>query len=97
MKTLNFKHAVEKLGYKVEKYIYGYNYRSLFASDKDGQLWYFRIEDLRDKHPFVYRRTAKDLKDYTGGSNNDDVEWKLEQLGYKIVEKRKQKYDFNSF
>ena len=97
MKTLNFKHAVEKLGYKVEKYISGYNYRSLFASDKDGQLWYFRIEDLRDKHPFVYRRTAKNLKDYTGGSNNDDVEWKLEQLGYKIVEKRKQKYDFNSF
>lgn len=96
MKTLNFKHAVEKLGYKVEKYIYGYNYRSIFASDKDGKLWYFHIEDLRDEHPFVYRRTVKNLEDYTGGSNNDDVEWKLEQLGYKIVEKRKQKYDFNS-
>lgn len=96
MKTLNFKHAIEKLGYKVEKYVYGYNFRSAFAS-KDNQLWYFRIEDLRDEHPFVYRRTVKNLEDYTGGSNNNDVEWKLEQLGYKIVEKRKQKYDFNSF
>ena len=95
MKALNFKHAIEKLGYKVEKYIYGYNFRSAFAS-KDGKLWYFHIEDLRDIHPFVYRRTVKDLNDYTGGSNNDDVEWKLEQLGYKIVEPRKQKYDFNS-
>lgn len=96
MKTLNFKHAIEKLGYKVEKYVYGYNFRSAFAS-KDNQLWYFHIEDLRDEHPFVYRRTAKNLEDYTGGSNNNDVELKLEQLGYKIVEKRKQKYDFNSF
>lgn len=95
MKTLNFKHAIEKLGYKVEKYTYGYNFRSVFAS-KDGQLWYFHIEDLRDEHPFVYRRTVKNLEDYTGGSNNNDVELKLEQLGYKIVEKRKQKYDFNS-
>ena len=95
MKTLNFKHAIEKLGYKVEKYNYGYNFRSAFAS-KDGKLWYFHIEDLRDVHPFIYRRTVKDLNDYTGGSNNDDVEWKLEQLGYKIVEPRKQKYDFNS-
>lgn len=64
MKTLNFKHAIEKLGYKVEKYIYGYNFRSAFAS-KDGQLWYFHIEDLRDDHPFVYRRTVKSLEDYT--------------------------------
>lgn len=95
MKTLNFKHAIEKLGYKVEKYIYGYNFRSAFAS-KDNQLWYFHIEDLRDEHPFVYRRTVKSLEDYIGGSNNNDVEFKLEQLGYKIVEKRKQKYDFNS-
>lgn len=96
MKTLNFKHAIEKLGYKVEKYVYGYNFRSAFAS-KNNQLWYFHIEDLRDEHPFVYRRTVKNLEDYTGGSNNNDVELKLEQLGYKIVEKRKQKYDFNSF
>lgn len=96
MKTLNFKHAIEKLGYKVEKYVYGYNFRSAFAS-KDNQLWYFHIEDLRDEHPFVYRRIVKNLEDYTGGSNNNDVELKLEQLGYKIVEKRKQKYDFNSF
>ena len=96
MKILNFKHAIEKLGYKVEKYVYGYNFRSAFAS-KDNQLWYFHIEDLRDEHPFVYRRTVKNLEDYTGGSNNNDVELKLEQLGYKIVEKRKQKYDFNSF
>ena len=44
MKTLNFKHAIEKLGYKVEKYVYGYNFRSAFAS-KDNQLWYFHIED----------------------------------------------------
>lgn len=95
MKTLNFKHSIEKLGYKVEKYVYGYNFRSAFAS-KDGQLWYFHIEDLRDEHPFVYRRTVKSLEDYTGGPNSNDVEFKLEQLGYKIVEKRKQKYDFNS-
>lgn len=95
MKTLNFKHAIEKLGYKVEKYIYGYNFRSVFAS-KDGQLWYFHIEDLRDAHPMIYRRIVKDLNDYHGGSNNTDVEYLLEKLGYKIVEQRKQKYDFNS-
>ena len=95
MKTLNFKHATEKLGYKVEKYIYGYNFRSVFAS-KDNQLWYFHIEDLRDEHPFVYRRTVKDLNDYTGVSNRDDVEYLLEDLGYKIKENRKQKYDYNS-
>ena len=48
-----------------------------------------KLVQIKDKE-------LKSLEDYTGGSNNNDVELKLEQLGYKIVEKRKQKYDFNS-
>ena len=96
MKILNFKHAIEKLGYKIEKYNYGYNYRSAFVSDKSGQLWYFHIEDLRDVHPMILRRKVKSLTDYVGETNMFDVEQKLENLGYKVVEPRKQKYDFNS-
>ena len=95
MKAISFNKAIEALGYTIEKKSKGYNFRTTFATDKDGQLWYFHIEDLRDTHPMVFRRTAKDLKDYTGGMNRFDVEDQLEDLGYKIVEKR-QKCDYNS-
>ena len=95
MKAVNFKTAIQKLGYTIQKYNKGYNYRSAFATDADGQLWYFNIEDLRDAHPMVFRRDAKDLKDFVGGVNRFDVEAKLEELGLKIVEPRS-KGDYNS-
>jgi hypothetical protein len=48
MKTVRFKRAIAELGYTIVKYQMGYNYRSAFATDKNGQMWYFHIEDLRD-------------------------------------------------
>lgn len=95
MKIVNFKKAIELLGYKIEKYTNGYNFRSCFASDKDNNMYYFSIEDLRDYQPRIMYRTARDTKDYTGGVNQWDFEKKLEKLGYKVKEPRK-KCDFNS-
>lgn len=94
MKTINFKKAVEVLGYKVEKVTEGYNFRTIWAT-KDGQLYYFHLEDLRDQHPNLYYRTAESMTDYTGGYNRWDAEDKLEELGYKVVEPRKA-CDYNS-
>ena len=94
-KIINFKQAVQVLGYNVEKVDKGYNYRTIWAS-KDGQLYYFHIEDLRDEEPFMYYRTVTDLHDYHGGVNQHDMRWKLEDLGYKVVEPR-QKCDYNSW
>lgn len=34
-----------------------------------GQTWYFRLEDLRWSKNKLLIRTARDNKDYTGGSN----------------------------
>lgn len=95
MKTLSFRNGIKALGFEVLKYSKGYNYRSLFATDSDGQLWYFHIEDLRDARPLIYRRTAESLTDYRGGVNRWDVEDMAEQAGIKIVERRG-KSDYNS-
>ena len=94
MKIINFKKAVEVLGYKVEKVVKGYNFRTIWAT-KDGQLYYFHLEDLRDQHPHLYYRTAESMTDYTGGYNRWDAEDKLAELGYKVVEPRKA-CDYNS-
>ena len=95
MKTITFINAVKKLGYTIIKYNKGYNYRSVFATDKDGQMWYFNIEDLRDDSPMIYRRKVRDENDYHGEVNRFDVEEKLEELGYRVLERR-QKCDYNS-
>ncbi len=95
MKNVNFKKGIELLGYKIEKYTNGYNYRSCFATDKDGNMYYFSIEDLRDSEPNIMYRTARDTKDYTGGFNRWDFKGRLAQLGYEVKEPRK-KCDFNS-
>lgn len=96
MKTINFKKAIEVFGFSLVKYSKGYNYRSAFAiRNTDGKLFYFHIEDLRDKHPSLYYRTAENLNDYHGGMNTWDMEDKLEEMGYKVVEPRKA-CDYNS-
>lgn len=94
MKTVSFKKGIELLGYKVEKYYKGYNFRSAFATKNDG-LYYFSIEDIRDDNPSIFRRTAQSLTDYRGGINTYDVIDDLAGLGYQIVEKRG-KGDYNS-
>lgn len=95
MEKMTLKKTVEALGYTVEKYTRGYNYRSIFATDTDGKLWYFHIEDLRDSEPRVLRRTAESLMDYTGGTNRYDVREMAEKIGVQIVEPRR-KCDYNS-
>lgn len=95
MKTVNFKKGIELLGYQIIKYTKGYNYRSAFAIDKDGNMFYFNIEDLRDDEPYIMYRTAQHERDYTGGTNQWNFKERLERLGYKVVEPRK-KCDYNS-
>lgn len=53
----------------------GHYYISGFFTNANGQPFYFSISDVRGslpvsgyQHPLMYR-TAKDYKDYTGGSN----------------------------
>ena len=94
MKIINFKKAVEALGYHVEKVSKGYNFRTIWAT-KDGQLYYFHIEDLRDAEPFMFYRTAENMKDFRGGVNHNDMKYQLEDLGYKVIEPRKA-CDYNS-
>jgi hypothetical protein len=88
MKVINFKKAIEVLGYNIIKYSKGYNFRTAFATDSNGDMFYFSIEDLRDTTPKLMYRTARDTKDYTGGSNRWDMESRLERLGYKVKENR---------
>lgn len=94
MKKASFKKAIEALGYKIEKYTKGYNFRSAFAS-KDGQLLYFSLEDLRDDKPSFMYRTANSINDYTGGVNRWDGEDRLADIGIEIKENRS-RGDYNS-
>lgn len=94
MKTINFKKAIEVLGYKIVKYNKGYNYRSAFATDQRNSMFYFSIEDLRDNSPRLMYRTARDTKDYTGGSNQWDMEKRLYNLGY-VVKENRTRSDYN--
>jgi hypothetical protein len=40
-----------------------------FFKLNSGQIYWFRLEDLRWSKDNILIRTAKDFKDYTGGSN----------------------------
>ena len=95
MKYVSFKKGIELLGYNIVKYNKGYNFRSCFATDKDNNMYYFSIEDLRDEDPKIMYRTARDTHDYTGGYNTWDFDTRLSELGYAVKESR-QKCDYNS-
>ena len=97
MKKVSLRRALKELGYEVVQYHNGYNYRYGFMR-KDGQLYYFNYQDLRDTTPRLLVRTADENKKDKKGKYND---WKggqntypnLEKMGLCIVEKRK-KWDF---
>ena len=99
MKKVSLRKALKELGYEVVQYHNGYNYRSGFMR-KDGQLYYFSYEDLRDVEPTLLIRTADESKKDKKGKYND---WRggrntypnLEKMGLCIVEERK-RWDFNS-
>ena len=98
MKKVSLRQALKALGYKVVQYHNGYNFRSGFMR-KDGQLYYFSYEDLRDQTPCLLVRTADESKKDKKGRFND---WRggintypnLEKMGLYIVEKRK-RWDYN--
>lgn len=98
MKSVSLKQCLKTLGYEVVQYNNGYNYRYGFMR-KDGQLFYFSYEDLRDTKPTLLVRTAdenkKDKKgrynDWTGGINTYP---NIESIGLYIVEERKS-WDYN--
>ena len=98
MKKVSLRQALKALGYKVVQFTNGYNFRSGFMR-KDGQLYYFSYEDLRDQTPCLLVRTADESKKDKKGRFND---WRggintypnLEKMGLYIVEKRK-RWDYN--
>ena len=99
MKRVSLKQGLKALGYEVIQYSNGYNYRYGFMK-KDGQLYYFSYEDLRNPNPCLLVRTADESKKDKKGKYND---WKggrntypnIESIGLHIVEQRK-RWDFNS-
>lgn len=98
MKKVSLRQGLKALGYEVVQYNNGYNFRYGFMR-KDGQLYYFSYEDLRDQTPVLLVRTADESKKDKKGRYND---WRggintypsLEKMGLYIVEKRK-RWDFN--
>lgn len=98
MKKVSLKQGLKALGYEVVQYNKGYNFRSGFMR-KDGQLYYFSYQDLRDTTPRLLVRTADESKkdkkgkynDFTGGGNTYPS---LEGIGLYIVEERK-RWDYN--
>lgn len=93
MKSVSLRQGLKALGYEVIQYHNGYNFRSGFMR-KDGQLYYFSYEDLRNQNPCLLVRTADESKkdkkgkynDWTGGRNTFP---NIESMGLYIVEKRK--------
>ena len=59
-----------------------------FFTSKTGQIYYFSIGDLRWSKSQMLIRTAKDYKDYTGGSNGfaslKSVEEFDEEFNYQV-------------
>lgn len=98
MRKVSLRQGLKALGYEVVQYHNGYNYRYGFMR-KDGQLYYFSYEDLRDQTPCLLVRTADESKkdnkgkynDWTGGRNTYP---RLESIGLYIAEERK-RWDFN--
>ena len=71
MKYQELPTVLRKNGFEVLAKTRGHNFNSLFAKRlEDGQLWYFLMHDTNNQ---ILYRTAKHLKDYTGGSNHFGV------------------------
>ena len=93
MKRVSLKQGLKALGYEVVQYNNGYNFRYGFMR-KDGQLYYFSYEDLRNPKPTLLVRTADESKkdkkgkynDFRGGRNTYPS---LESMELYIVEERK--------
>lgn len=66
----SFQKELDKMGAKITAFNKGHYYLSGFFRTKDDECYYFSISDVRyfDFGKMLYR-TAKDEKDFTGGSN----------------------------
>lgn len=82
MKNISFKKALELFGGTNIEVYNNYNYRTAFF-DKDGQCMYARTGDLRMPLK-VLIRTAKNRRDFAGGSNTFPLESFLAERGYKL-------------
>lgn len=60
---------LEKIGASELKFNVGHYYISVFFK-VEGKCLYFCTEDIRSRNPRGYWRTAKDYRDFVGGSNN---------------------------
>lgn len=97
MRKVSLKKALELYGGVNIEIHNGYNYRSGFF-EKGGRLYYFSTCDIRyssqDSLNNVLIRTAKDRKDFTGGSNTYPFKSFLEENGLTLSIPRC-KRDFN--
>lgn len=95
MKKIALKGALEKLGCKVVKLEWNGGVASRDQSGffigggqhgfADGQLYYITYSPMFSYCGMhVMYRTAKDLKDYTGGQNTWNFERALERIGYQL-------------
>lgn len=64
-----FKKLVGSLGCTNVKLSAGHFHISAFFTAPNGQVWYVHLSDVRYWDGSMYFRTAKDYKDYHGGSN----------------------------
>jgi hypothetical protein len=83
-KSINYLKKVLKPYIKDQSFNNGHFYFSGFIKTIHDQVFYISISDVRYfKEGKILIRTAKNFKDYTGGSNNyisylsDDFEYKL--------------------
>lgn len=67
--TNRFKKELESAGATDIQIKAGHFYLSGFYTVK-GQAWYFSLTDVRGGGDSIMYRTARDYKDFTGGSNH---------------------------
>ena len=87
MKKVSLKKAIEILGGTDIELKAGYYYCSGFFN-LNGQLYYISTADIRttplNNSRSVMYRTAKDRKDFTGGTNLWDFADRLAEKGYEV-------------
>ena len=64
-----FSKELEKVGAKLERYTVGHFFVSGFFTNIHGKIFYFSVEDVRDRNVSMLYRTAKDFGDFSGGLN----------------------------
>lgn len=64
-----FTKELKQMGATDIKFSKGHFYLSGFFTSQSGQPYYFSLSDLRGSVRKLLYRTAKDYKDYRGGSN----------------------------